>query len=78
MTSMTRSDRNRDLLILGLRAEGVPTTQIGEVFGVGGGTASQVGCFVRRQVHFLSGQGVWGLVEKFGSRTALIGGIDWR
>lgn len=77
MPSMTRLDRNRDLLVLGLRAEGVPNKEIAEVFFFSASQASQIGVATRRMIRRLRNDGVFGLVEKYGNRTALIGGIHW-
>lgn len=74
---MTRMDRNRDLLILGLRAEGVPNRDIGEVFHFSDSQASQIGVMVRRNIRRLRNDGVFGLIEKYGRYTVLIGGVHW-
>ena len=77
MASITRTDPNRDLLILGLRAEGVPHAESGRVFGIHAAGVSAIGVSIRRHVHRGAGNGVWGLVEKYGRWGVLIGGIDW-
>lgn len=75
--SITRTDRNRDYLILGLRAEGVMNADIGRVFGFQASHASAIGVMTRRHVHMHGNPSVWGLIEKYGRWGFLIGGIHW-